>query len=82
MKVISFNLHYNLIEFNYYVAQIENDIISIIELLIDCKIEDFNEEDFDNIFIFETENLTYVFSNFKVSEFYEDGEYLHVTCVK
>ena len=82
MKVISFNLDYEVIEFNYFITEIEDKPITVLELLINCKIDDFYEEDFNSIFVFKTADLTYVFSGFKVEEFYEEGQYLHVTCVK
>ena len=82
MKAISFNLHYNIIEFNFLTTQINNKFISVLELLIDCEIDEFNENDFTGIFIIETDNLTYVFDGFEVNEFYEENGFLKVVCVK
>lgn len=82
MKVFSFNLHYNVVEFNYFITLINDSCINVLELLIDCDINNFNEEDFSGVFIFETEKLTYIFSGFEVNEFYEENGFLHVVCVK
>lgn len=82
MEVVSCNLHYNVEEFSFLVTQMEDECVSVLELLVDCKMEDFDEEDFNNTFVINTEDLTYVFPDFKVHEYFEDKGCIRVVCVR
>lgn len=82
MHIKSFNSHYNLIEFNFYITTINDKCSCVLELLIDCLIDNFDEQSFDKTLIIETDEQIYVFSNYEVNEYYSDGSYTRVVCVK
>lgn len=84
MKVHTLNSHFNLYEFHFYIDQSdENTLISVLDLLIESDDLDLIKDSFTNIFTIETDNQTYVFSNYDLSEYYTVGDGLiKVTCVK
>ena len=84
MFIKIFNAKYDLAEFNLFINQDDGKTVSVLELLIDCHIEVFeeNELELEDIFLVETEELTYVFSNYEVNEFYLDGDFVRVICIK
>ena len=74
---------YHLLEFHHYIDNIENDkIISVLELLIEIDNLNFIPELVDT-FIITTDNQSYIFSNYEVSEYYTiDENHVKVVCVK
>lgn len=82
MLLKTYNTNYNLIEFDLFVNEIDGECVSVIEMLIDCSVEDFEKNGLGNDFFIETERLTYVFSGFEINEFYEEKGYVKVVCVK
>lgn len=82
MQIKSFNSLYDLVEFHHYVNQVDGDTVSVLELLLDCSIEDFREDDFTSIFVIEDHKQTYVFSWYQVEEYYEENGGVKVVCVK
>ena len=84
MKVLTSNSHYNLYEFHHYIDQSdETTVTSVLELLIESNDLDSIKDNFTNIFLIETDNQTYVFSNYELSEYYITGNNLiKVVCVK
>lgn len=82
MKLKSFNAEYNVCEFHHYVNYVDGDTVSVVELLMDCPLEKFVEKDLTSIFVIEDEKQTYVFSWYKVDEFYEVDELVKVVLVK
>lgn len=84
MKVKTLSTRYNLLEFHHYIDEIEpNELISVLELLIESTDLNSIEKDFTNIFVIETNNQSYVFSNYTISEFYiVDDKYIRISCVK
>lgn len=82
MYIKSFQTEYNLTEFHHYVNHVGDDTVNVLELLIDCPIEEFVEEDLTSIFVIEDEKQTYVFSWYKVDEFYEVDGLVKVVLVK
>ena len=82
MYIKSFNSEYELIEYHHFVNNVNGEVINLVELVIDCPIEKFVEEDFNSIFLIETDHQTHVFSWYKVDEYYEENGYLKVVLVK
>ena len=82
MYIKSFNSQYELIEYHHYVNHVDDKVVNLVELIIDCPIEKFVEDDFTSIFIIETDHQTHVFSWYEVSEYYEENGYLKVVLVK
>ena len=75
--------HYDLIEFHHYIDNIKDSrIISVLELLIKADNLEFVSELADT-FIIMTNEQSYIFSNYEVSEYYliDDG-YIKVICVR
>ena len=83
MKVITLYTQYNLIEFHYYIDEVETgEIVSVLELLIKSNDIDTIEENFSKIFAIETDSQSYIFSHYSVSEYYEVDDCIKVICVK
>ena len=82
MLLKNLNTNYNLSEFNLYIVENGDTCTSVIEMLVDCSIEEFEKNGLGETFFVETEKLTYVFSNFEINEAYKDGEFVKVVCVK
>ncbi len=82
MNLKSFNSEYNLMEYHHYVNHVDDKVVNLVELVIDCPIDKFVEDDFTSIFVIEAENQTHVFSWYKVDEYYEENGYLKVILVK
>lgn len=82
MYIKSFNSEYELIEYHHFVNYVDDRVVNLVELVIDCPIEKFVEEDFTSIFIIETDKQTHVFSWYTVDEYYEENGYLKVILVK
>ena len=84
MNLKTFNSEYNVVEFHHYINHIDdrNTNVNVVELLLECPIDEFNESDLESIFIIEEDSKTHVFSWYKVDEYYEDNGYLKVILVK
>ena len=73
------NANYNLAEFNLFIDAYGT---TVIDMVIDCSIEEFEEYGLGDTFFVETEKLTYVFSNFEINEVYEEDGFVKLVCVK
>ena len=62
MNLETFNSEYNVVEFHHYINHVDDKVVNLVELLIDCPIEEFVESDFTSIFMIETDKHTHVFS--------------------
>jgi len=82
MNLKTFNSEYNVVEFHHYINHIDDKVINLVELLIDCPIEEFVEDDFTSIFVIETDKQTHVFSWYTVDEYYEENGLLKIVLVK
>ena len=82
MYIKSFNSQYELIEYHHYVNYVDDKVVNLVELIIDCPIEKFAEDDFTSIFIIETDHQTHVFSWYTIDEYYAENGYLKVILVK
>ncbi len=82
MYIKSFNSEYNLVEFHHYVNHVDDRVVNLVELVLDCTMDEFNEEDFTSIFIVETDTQTHVFSWYTVDEYYEENGLIKVMLVK
>lgn len=74
---------YDLLEFHHYIDNIDNEkIINVLELLI--KIDNLNFiSELSDTFIITTNNQSYIFSNYEVSEYYAiDESHVKIVCVK
>lgn len=80
MYMTSLNKQYNLVEFDLYVTK--NGVKGatyVLELLIDCIIDEF--EPINEDFIIKDER-DYVFNGFEISEWYEENGMVRVVYVK
>lgn len=82
MYLKSFNSEYNVAEFHHYVNYANDKVVNMVELLIDCPVDEFVEDDFTSIFMIETDKQTHVFSWYVVDEYYEENGLLKVILVK
>ena len=82
MQIKSFNSQYDVIEYHHYVNHANDKVVNLVELILDCPIDQFYEDDFTSIFLIETDNQTHVFSWYSVDEYYEENGYLKVVLVK
>lgn len=83
MKAKTLKAQYELIEFNHYLDESNDEPISIVDFVIKCDNVEYAEDEFSYIFIIETEKTSYVFYDYEVNECYEVGNGLiHVVCVK
>lgn len=82
MYLKSFNSEYNVAEFHHYVNYVNDKVVNMVELLIDCPVDEFVEDDFTSIFMIETDKQTHVFSWYVVDEYYEENGLLKVILVK
>ena len=69
-------------EFHHYVTCANDKVVNMVELLIDCPVDEFVEDDFTSIFMIETDKQTHVFSWYTVDEYYEENGLLKVILVK
>lgn len=76
------NAQYSLAEFELFVTEVNGKYISIMEILIKCPIEEFEEDIFKGSFFIDVGKSTYAFSNFGVNEFYKEDDFVKVVCVK
>lgn len=82
MNIKTFNSQYDLVEFHHYINQVNDKTVNIVELLLNCPVDEFFESDFESIFVIEEEKQTHVFSWYEVDEFYEEDGLLKVILVK
>ena len=82
MNILTCNGEYTLVEFNFFVNVINDTVVSSVELLLNCSIDEFVESDFESIFVIEAEKQTHVFSQYVVSEYYEENGLLKVILTK
>lgn len=82
MNIKTFNSQYDLVEFHHYINQVDDKTVNIVELLLNCPVDEFFESDLESIFVIEEEKQTHVFSWYEVDEFYEEDGLLKVILVK
>lgn len=82
MNIKTFNSQYDLVEFHHYINQVDDKTVNIVELLLNCPVDEFFERDLESIFVIEEEKQTHVFSWYEVDEFYEEDGLLKVILVK
>lgn len=85
MKAKTFEAQYELTDFNLYMDD-NNDrdeVITIVDFVVEGDDVDFVKEDFSNMFVIDTDKVSYLFSDYEVSECYTIGSNLiRVVCVK
>ncbi len=85
MKAKTFEAQYELTDFNLYMDD-NNDrdeVITIVDFVVEGDDVDFVKEDFSNMFVIDTDKVSYLFSDYEVSECYSIGSNLiRVVCVK
>ena len=83
MKAKTFEAQYELVEFNYYVNHEEDKIVNVVDLVIESDNINFVENEFNNIFIVDTDKDSYTFSGYELIECYEiGGGLIKVMCIK
>lgn len=81
MYIDSFKKRYDLVEFNFYGIYVGEKITYVLEVLINCSIDEFDKKEFDEIVIVDEEQ-SYVFVGFEVNEYYEEDDCIKVVLVK
>lgn len=81
MYLKNFITQYELVEFEVHSERLDEDIITVVDLLINCSLENF-EENLGKVFVVETNGVNCVFSNFEVNECYKDDGFTRVICVR
>lgn len=83
MEIRTIDAQYDLLKFELTVIEGESANTTVLEMLLDYPLEDFDERFFnDKIFLLVVNNEFYTFKNFTVNEFYVEDEFLKVICVK
>ena len=82
MYIKSFNSQYDLAEFNHCVNEVDGECVCILELLIEGDLDSFKESDFEGPLLIGTDKQCYVFTDFKVSEYFGEHGLVRVICVK
>lgn len=85
MKAKTFEDQYNVIDFNLYLDNIEDEkeTISVVDFVLESDDIDFIKNEFNNIFMIEGDKLSYLFSGYELTECYKVGDGLiRVICVK
>ena len=80
MYINSLNRRYNLVEFNLYGTNIGSDVVFILELLINCPIDEF--EPMEGALTIDGSQQMYAFDGFEANEWYEVGDCVKVVYVK
>lgn len=81
MYIETLGKRYNLVEFNSYGTYIGDTPNYVLELLIDCTIEEFDKDDFKSTIIINADQY-HIFFCYKLSEWYEENGYIKVICVR
>lgn len=85
MKAKTFEAQYELADFNLYMdnSNDNNEVVTVVDFVVENDNLDFIKKEFNNIFIIETDKITYLFSDYELIECYSIGEGLiRVICVK
>lgn len=82
MYIKTFQNEYELCEFHHYVNVVEDEVVSVVELLINSSMDKLTENEFTSIFIIEDEKQNSVFSGYSVDEFYEENGMTKIVLVK
>ena len=82
MYIKTFQNEYELCEFHHYVNVVEDEVVSVVELLVNSSIDKLTENEFTSIFIIEGEKQNSVFSGYSVDEFYEENEMTKIVLTK
>lgn len=80
MYITSLNRRYNLNEFNFHGSISDSDAVYVLELLINCSINEF-EVPKETITIYDNEK-SYTFEGFELNEWYEENGCVKVVYVK
>ena len=81
MYIDSFKKRYDLVEFNFYGTYVGEKATYVLEMLINCSIDEFDKDEFNEIVIVDKEQ-SYVFVDFEVNEYYEEDDCIKVVLVK
>lgn len=79
MYITSLDKHYNLIEFDLYATENGSGATYVLDLLIDCLVDEF--EPMDEMVVTEGEK-SYEFNGFQLNEWYEENGKVRVVYVK
>lgn len=83
MKANTFGAQYELVEFNHYVDHEKEEPINVVDFVVESDNIDFIEKDFTHLFVIDTEESSYVFNDYELTECYAiGGGLIRVICVK
>ena len=82
MYICNIHTQYNLVEFSYIVTENNGKEVSVLDMLVDLPLEEFDENILEEIFFIITSHTSYTFSNFEINEFYDEGDFIRIICVK
>lgn len=80
MYITSLDRRYNLNEFNFYGTTGDSSVIYVLELFIDCSINEF--EALSGVITVHDGDKTYSFEGFELNEWYKEGEGIKIVYVK
>lgn len=70
-------------EFDHYISCSNNKVINVLDIVIKAGNIDFIMEELKNLFVIETGENTYIFSNYELIECYKvDKDLIQITCIK
>ena len=75
------NARLECVEFNCYFDDVENDLRSEIDLLVEADVDGI-EEICSDPFLIEMEHHTYIFSGYKLWEYYKVGDLVKLIFIK
>lgn len=81
MYIETLGKRYNLVEFNSYGTYIGDKPSYVLELLLDCTVDDFDKNDFKGTIIISADQY-HIFFCYELSEWYEEDGCVKVICVK
>lgn len=85
MKAKTFEAQYELADFNLYMDDSANndEVITVVDFVVEDGNIDFIKKEFSNMFIIDTEKVSYLFADYELIECYKISENLiRVICVK
>lgn len=83
MIVKTSNNQYWLVEFNNYIDHSMENTVSVVDLVVECNDVESIMGEFDDTFIVDTDNLSYIFFGYELIECYAvGGNLIHIVCVK
>lgn len=69
MNIKTFNSQYNLVEFHHYINQVDNKTVNIVELLLNCPVDEFLKVTSNQFLLLKKKNKLMYFHGTKLMSF-------------